>query len=112
MSSKPYKEIENYLVIRELHAHSRVVNIFWEWKQWLLIERNLAENTVIAYTRDVKHFFLYLTARDYLRVEDRLNENITEKILAGTTLKEAKDTGGKNKNGGGNKKRQRRKTIK
>ena len=39
-------------------------------------------------------------------------ENITEKILAGTTLKEAKDTGGKNKNGGGNKKRQRRKTMK
>ena len=36
-------------------------------------------------------------------------ENITEKILAGTTLKEAKDTRDKN---GGNKKRQRRKTMK
>ena len=80
MSSKSYKEIENYLVIRELHAHSRVVNIFWEWKQWLLIERNLAENTVIAYTRDVKQFFLYLTARDYLRAEDRLDENVIGRI--------------------------------
>ena len=80
MSSKPFKEIENYLVTRELHAHSRVIDIFKEWRQWLLIERNLAENTLIAYTRDIKHFFLYLTARNYLRVEDRLNENITEKI--------------------------------
>ncbi len=82
MSSKPYKKIENYLVIRELYAHPQVVDIFREWKQWLLIERNLAENTLTAYTIDIQHFFLYVTALNYLRVEDKLNENIMGRIRA------------------------------
>ncbi len=82
MSSKPYEEIENYLIKRELHAHSRVVDIFREWQQWLLIERSFAENTIIAYTRDIKHFFLYLTARDYLRAEHKFNKNIMGRIRA------------------------------
>ncbi len=82
MSSKPYEEIENYLIKRELHAHSRVVDIFREWEQWLLIERSFAENTIIAYTRDIKHFFLYLTARDYLRAEDKFNKNVMGRIRA------------------------------